>query len=138
MSDSRRLFSSIGSVHVGLILQKVWYSPDEELERDVTSCMIGAFFYNFLQSEHYFPKASSIGKLAIIHLPIETPLSDIYFPIAGSSGKWDSSIGKFAIIHLPMETPLSEMYFPIAGSSGKWDSSIGKLLIIHLPMESPQ
>ncbi len=37
ISNNRRSFSSNGTVQVQFILQEVCYSPDEELEQDVTS-----------------------------------------------------------------------------------------------------
>jgi hypothetical protein len=43
-------------------LQEVSYSPDEEINRDVTCRMIAAIFSSLLRSELYSPLVSSIGK----------------------------------------------------------------------------
>jgi hypothetical protein len=62
MSNNRRLVSSIGFVHVRSILSKVSYSPDEEINRDVTCRMIAAIFSSLLRSKLYSLLVSSIGK----------------------------------------------------------------------------
>jgi hypothetical protein len=62
MSNTGRSVSSISFVHVRSILQEVSYSPDEEIDRDVTCTMIAAIFSSFLQSELFSQLASSIRK----------------------------------------------------------------------------
>jgi hypothetical protein len=47
MSNNRRSVSSIIFVHVWSILQEVSYSPDEEIDRDITFRMIAAIFRVF-------------------------------------------------------------------------------------------
>jgi hypothetical protein len=66
MSNNRRSVSSIVFVHVRSILQELSYSPDEEIDRDITCRMIGAIFLSFLRAELYSPVASSIGKWSLI------------------------------------------------------------------------
>ncbi len=66
MSNNRRSVSSIGFVHVRSILEEVSYSPDEEIDRDVTCRMIAAIFLSLLRSELYSPLVSSIGKWSLI------------------------------------------------------------------------
>jgi hypothetical protein len=46
ISNNHRLFSSIGAFHVLFILQKVCYSLDGGLKRDITSWMIATLFSN--------------------------------------------------------------------------------------------
>jgi hypothetical protein len=49
MSNNRRSVSSIGFVHIRLILYEVSYSPDEEIDRDITCRMIAAIFLSLLR-----------------------------------------------------------------------------------------
>jgi hypothetical protein len=60
--NNRRLVSFIGFVHERLILQWVCYSPDEEIDRDVTCWIIAAICLSFLRLELYSPLAYSISK----------------------------------------------------------------------------
>jgi hypothetical protein len=62
MSNNCRSASSIGFVHTQLILQWVYYSPDEEIDCDITCGMIDTIFSSFLLSELYSPLASSVSK----------------------------------------------------------------------------
>jgi hypothetical protein len=62
MSNNPRSVSSIGFVHVRLILQYVCYSLDEEIDQDTTCWMIAAIFLSFLQSELYTLLASSTAR----------------------------------------------------------------------------
>ncbi len=66
MSNNRRSVSSIIFVHVRSLLQEVSYSPDEEIDLDVTCRIIAAIFSSFLRSELYSPLASSVSKWSLI------------------------------------------------------------------------